>query len=161
MLRLTGRPVSRSWLSTALATCAPLMVVAATAMGRDVVDSKRNADVVRAFYEAALNRKDFDSAARYFGSPYIQHNPHAEDGIEGFHDFIAYLKLNHPNSHWDIKRILVDGDYVIVHTHEVLEPHDRGSAVIDLFRLDHGRIVEHWDVVQPIPAESANSNTMF
>ena len=38
---------------------------------------------------------------------------------------------------------------------------DRGSAVFDMFRVEHGKIMEHWDVIQPIPEKASNKNTMF
>ncbi len=58
--------------------------------------------------------------------------------------------------------MFADGDYVIVHVHAVREPGTRGNAIIDIYRLDgKGQIVEHWDVVQPIPEKAANENGMF
>ena len=57
--------------------------------------------------------------------------------------------------------MFTDGDNVILHVHAVREPGTRGNAIIDIFRLENGKIVEHWDVVQPVPETSANSNSMF
>jgi predicted SnoaL-like aldol condensation-catalyzing enzyme len=75
--------------------------------------------------------------------------------------FLAFLKERYPQSHSDIKQVFADGDYVILHVHAVREPNTLGSAIVDIFKLENGKIVEHWDVVQPIPEKSANSNTMF
>ncbi|SKW40691.1 Uncharacterised protein [Mycobacteroides abscessus subsp. massiliense] len=58
-------------------------------------------------------------------------------------------------------RSAVDGDLVYLHVHSTNDPQDRGQAVVDIFRVDGGKIVEHWDVIQDVPAESANGNTMF
>ncbi|WP_407165619.1 nuclear transport factor 2 family protein [Bradyrhizobium sp. ORS 111] len=120
-----------------------------------------NRKAVLAFYEKGLNQKDADAALAYVGDRYVQHNPNAADGPEGFRKFIAFLRDKFPNSHSEIKRSFVDGDYVILHVHAVREPGTRGNAIIDIFKLENGKIVEHWDAVQPIPETSANNNTMF
>ena len=124
-------------------------------------DPEANKKVVLDFYEKGLNQKDFDAAAKHFGPRYIQHNPGAPDGIEGFKAFIAMRKEKFPNARSEIKRVFADGDYVIVHVHNVPMTGSRGNAIIDIFKLENGKVVEHWDVRQEIPEQSANSNTMF
>ncbi len=108
-----------------------------------------NRKAVLAFYEKGSNQKDADAALAYVGNRYVQHNPGAADGPDGFRKFIAFLREKFPNSHSEIKRSFVDGDYVILHVHAVREPGTRGNAIIDIFKLEDGKIVEHWDVVQP------------
>ncbi|MBB1596228.1 nuclear transport factor 2 family protein [Achromobacter sp. UMC46] len=120
-----------------------------------------NKAAVLAFYEKGLNQKDADAALKYVGDRYVQHNPNAADGPEGFRKFVAFLRDKFPKSHSEIKRAFTDGDYVILHVHAVREPGTRGNAIIDIFRLEQGKIVEHWDAVQPIPEQSANTNGMF
>nr|WP_050420017.1 nuclear transport factor 2 family protein [Bradyrhizobium tropiciagri] len=120
-----------------------------------------NRKAVLAFYDKGLNQKDADAALAYVGNRYVQHNPGAADGPEGFRKFIGFLRDKFPNSHSEIKRSFVDGDYVILHVHAVREPGTRGNAIVDIFKLEDGKIVEHWDVVQPIPENPANNNTMF
>jgi predicted SnoaL-like aldol condensation-catalyzing enzyme len=120
-----------------------------------------NRTVVLAFYEKGLNQKDADAALAHVGDRYVQHNPNAADGPDGFRKFIGFLREKFPNSHSEIKRSFVDGDYVTLHVHAVREPGTRGNAIVDIFKLENGKIVEHWDVVQPIPENPANSNTMF
>jgi predicted SnoaL-like aldol condensation-catalyzing enzyme len=61
----------------------------------------------------------------------------------------------------DFKRLIAEGDLVVVHSHNVPVPGTRGRAVIDIFRLEDGKIVEHWDVVQEVPETAKNNNTMF
>jgi predicted SnoaL-like aldol condensation-catalyzing enzyme len=131
------------------------------ALAADAKQMEENKKTVRALYEAALNKKDFEEASKYLGSKYIQHNPVAADGPEGLKGFIAFLKDKFPNNRSEIKRIFADGDYVIVHVHAVREPGTRGNAIIDIFRLEDGKVVEHWDVIQPIPEKAANNNGMF
>jgi predicted SnoaL-like aldol condensation-catalyzing enzyme len=126
-----------------------------------LADAEANKKAVLEFYDKALNQKDFDAAAKYFGPRYIQHNPGAPDGIEGFKAFITIRKEKFPNAKSEIKRAFADGDYVILHVHAVREPGERGNAIVDIFRLENGKIVEHWDVVQPIPEKTNNNNGMF
>ena len=120
-----------------------------------------NRTAVLAFYEKGLNQKDADAALAHVGDRYLQHNPNAADGPDGFRKFIGFLREKFPNSHSEIKRSFVDGDYVTLHVHAVREPGTRGNAIVDIFKLENGKIVEHWDVVQPIPENPANNNTMF
>ena len=126
-----------------------------------LADAESNKKAVLEFYDKALNQKDFDAAAKYFGPHYIQHNPGAPDGIEGFKAFITMRKEKFPNAKSEIKRAFADGDFVILHVHAMREPGERGNAIVDIFRLENGKIVEHWDVVQPIPEKTANGNGMF
>ena len=133
----------------------------AAAAGSETAQERRNKAAVMAFYDKALNAKDFDAASKYLGSRYTQHNPTAKDGPEGLKAFIVFLKDKFPNGHSEIKQAFADGDYVILHVHAVREPGTRGNAIVDIFKLENGKVVEHWDAVQPIPDNPANGNTMF
>ena len=137
------------------------LLLARPVLAADTLQMEENKKTVRALYEAVLNKKDFDEASKYLGSKYIQHNPNAADGPDGLKGFIGFLKDKFPNNRSEIKRIFADGDYVIVHVHAVREPGTRGNAIIDIFRLENGKVVEHWDAVQPIPEKAANDNGMF
>ncbi len=124
-------------------------------------DMEANKRTVLDFYEAGLNKKDFEAAAKYFGPKYIQHNPGAPDGIEGFKTFVNFLREKFPNSKSEIKKVFAEGDFVILHVHAVREPGTRGRAIVDIFRLENGKIVEHWDVAQDIPEKMPHNNGMF
>ena len=123
----------------------------------------RNKENVVAFYELAFNQHKLEEAvAQYVAEPYIQHNPGVADGGKAFIDAFAPFLKEHPQSHADIKRVVAEDDLVVVHVHSQTAPDDRGEAVIDIFRLDeNGKIVEHWDVVQPVPEKTASGHTMF
>jgi predicted SnoaL-like aldol condensation-catalyzing enzyme len=144
-----------------LAFAVTLCLVFAAAPALAGPEQDANKRTVIAFYDAALNQKDFAAAAPYLGPRYTQHNPNAADGPEGFHRFIDFLREKFPQSHSEIKQAFADGDYVILHVHAVREPGTRGNAIVDIFKLEQGKIVEHWDVIQPIPEQSANGNGMF
>ena len=140
------------------------LVTAAIPQARaaDAKQMEANKKNVVEFYNAVLNDKDFEKASKYVGATYIQHNPIGADGLDGIKGFINFLKEKFPQNKSEIKRIFADGNYVIVHVHAVREPGTRGNAIFDLFRLDdNGKVVEHWDAVQPIPEKSLNNNTMF
>lgn len=137
------------------------MVPVASFGQQHTAEEENNLHTVLSFYEKGLNQKDADAALRFVGARYIQHNPNAADGPEGFRQFINFLRGRYPQSHSEIKRALVDGDFVILHVHSVEAPGLRGKAIVDIFRLENGKIVEHWDTIQPIPEKSANANTMF
>jgi predicted SnoaL-like aldol condensation-catalyzing enzyme len=124
-------------------------------------DLEANKKVVVEFYEKALNQKDYEAAARYFGPRYIQHNPNVPNGPDGLKGLVTLLKEKFPNSRNEIKRVIAEGDLVMLHVHAVREPGQRGTAIVDIFRVENGKIVEHWDVIQPVPEKSANDNTMF
>ena len=120
-----------------------------------------NKETVVAFYDAAINDKDFAAASAYLGDKYIQHNPLAADGPEGLQAFLEFARENLGGFKVEFKRVLADGDFVIVHAHATNGPNDRGNAVMDIFRLEDGKVVEHWDVMQPVPETAQNDNTMF
>jgi predicted SnoaL-like aldol condensation-catalyzing enzyme len=92
---------------------------------------------------------------------YIQHNPLAKTGRDAAIDFLEPFFKSHPDASYSIKRIIADGNLVAVHSHAKFTADDRGLAVVDILRVDHCRIAEHWDVAQPVPEKSANSNGMF
>ncbi len=122
---------------------------------------KENRKTVVDFYEKAINQKDFEAASKYLGPRYLQHNQRAVDGAEGLRNFITFLREKYPKSHSEIKRVFADGDFVILHVHAIREPGTRGMAIVDIFRLENGKIVEHWDVHEDIIEHPANGNGMF
>ncbi len=118
---------------------------------------------VVAFHKKAVFEGEVEDAFRlYAGAVYRQHNPLIEDGEDGLRKFVAALMTTRPDAHGEIKRAFADGDYVILHSHwHGLSDDPRGEAVVDIYRCDDGKVVEHWDVIQPIPEKAANANTMF
>ena len=138
-------------------------VMTSSSWTRSSTDQKveANKETVMEFYESAINHKDFEAAVTFIGGRYVQHSPLIADGMEGLEAFLSFLKTKYPNLRGEIKRVFADGDYVILHTHGVRTPGERGSAIMDIFKLEEGKIVEHWDVIQPIPESAINQNGMF
>ena len=121
-----------------------------------------NKRIVHDFYEMAFNRhKPWEAAKHFFGNRYIQHNPHVQNGAEAFYTYFEAFFKEHPHYHAEIKRIISQGDLVALHLHSRIEDQDRGRAIVDIFRLEKGKIVEHWDVIQDVPEKPVNENTMF
>lgn len=152
-----------SWLThTCIGLAVSLCLFAVDTNADNKTDrSEHNRRTVLEFYDLAINQKDFEAAEAYLGPRYIQHNPSAPDGKEGLRAFIRHLRENQPGYRSEIKRSFVDGDFVILHVHNRPTPDARGRAVVDIFRLEDGKVVEHWDVIQDIPEHPANDNTMF
>ena len=121
----------------------------------------RNRDVVLDFYESGVNRRDYAAAFKHLGDRYIQHNPTAADGPEGFLELFTFIDKSYPEFRVEIRRVFVEGDMVAVHVRSFNSMTKNGEAGVDIFRLENGKIVEHWDVIQPIPDELPHSNTMF
>jgi predicted SnoaL-like aldol condensation-catalyzing enzyme len=134
------------------------VALAAAAQPSQLENNKR---IATEFYDAAINRKDFAAASQYLGSGYRQHNPTAADGSEGLRAFIDFLKTRFPNQRGEIKRVIAEGDLVVLHVHSTRGDDTPGRAIVDIFRIENGKVVEHWDVIQDIPAQAANANGMF
>lgn len=125
-------------------------------------DPERNKHAVISFYEMMFNDcRPAEAIETYAGDVYIQHNPHVQSGKQGFIDYFERMAAEHPGKRVYIKRAFADGDHVILHCHQIW-PEGLEYAGIDIFRLDdRGKIVEHWDVLQEMPTESAHDNGMF
>lgn len=120
-----------------------------------------NRKLVLDFYDQFFNEHETEEAARVVADDYIQHNPQVPDGKEPFVTYFTGFFKENPEARAEVVRSATDGDLVYLHVRSTDGPDDRGSAVVDIFRVEDGTIVEHWDVIQEVPAESANPNTMF
>lgn len=148
--------------SISLWTAGLLLIVPhmAIAQHRHAGSTASNRTTITAFADLFYRQKKVRTAfERYVATDYIQHNPSFPDGREG--PIAGLEKLFGPQAVLDVKRIVVEGDYAVLHILARLNPTERGLAVVDIYRMSKGKIVEHWDVVQPIPAQSANPHPMF
>lgn len=133
-----------------------------TAAAAHAAETERNRAVVTAFFDLFYTQKKVREAFETYVVPgYIQHNPIAPDGRDAAIAALEPFFQNVPTLNYSIQRIIVDGDLAAVHAHMKMNEADRGNAVIDIVRLENGKIVEHWDVIQPVPEKSANPHPMF
>ena len=120
-----------------------------------------NRRVVVDYYQTAFGGDPEKAVADHFGDRYIQHNPDAADGADAFIAYVKWLRSEHPQLSLEIRRVIAEGDMVATHSHLILEPGQPGRALADFFRLENGKVVEHWDVIQEVPETAANPNGMF
>jgi predicted SnoaL-like aldol condensation-catalyzing enzyme len=153
-------------MRTNLALClAAFTLVAANAVAANAVAATCTLTpkqvVTKFMTQFYVDKKVREAFETWVDPGYIQHNPMAETGRNAAVKFLEPFFASHPDVHYTIARIIADGNLVAVHSHGVFAPGDRGIAVVDILRVDGCKVMEHWDVVQPVPEKSANSNTMF
>ncbi len=121
--------------------------------------------VTQFLHEFYIEKKVRSSFEKWVDPGYIQHNPYAQTGREPAINFLEKFMADNPGQKSDIRRIIADGNLVAAHSHGWNEngtpAEKRGFAVVDMFRVEGCKVMEHWDVLQPVPEAAANTNTMF
>ncbi len=125
------------------------------------MDLEQNKYNAIAFYKMAYLGKPKQAIEKYVGNEYIQHNPDVADGTQGFIDYFERMQKEYPEKAIEFVRCIAEGNLVALHTHQTWPGNDQ-YVTMDFFRFDdNGKICEHWDAIQQIPAASANPNTMY
>ncbi|MFM5953438.1 MAG: nuclear transport factor 2 family protein [Novosphingobium sp.] len=143
-----------------------LIALAAAALAPQPAEAKAchlsPKQVVSTFMTRFYVERDVRGAFETWVDPgYIQHNPMAATGRDAAIAFLEPFFKANPAGRVEIKRIIADGDLVAVHSWSRLSESDRGMAVVDILRVKGCKVVEHWDVLQPVPEKAANTNGMF
>src|SRR5262249_900602 len=113
---------------------------AANVLHDEQVRLDANKELVLAFYRKMIAEKDPEGARAYMGETYTQHSPYAKDGFEGVAEFARSFKRDFPNHHYEVKRVVAEGEYVVLHLHGKSGPNPHGEAVIDIFRVRNGKV---------------------
>ena len=145
-----------------VAALAAVLTTPAVAAPKAATCSLTPKQVVTRFMDEFYTRKQVRSAFERWVDPgYIQHNPYVATGRAAAVDFLTGFIEQNPAYHAKIHRIIADGNLVAVHSQVWMKEGDNGSAVVDILRVKGCRVLEHWDVLQPVPEQAANSNGMF
>lgn len=118
----------------------------------------KNKELVATFFQRVFNDHDVDLGLELMSDNYIQHNqmvpPGKEAMREGFKRGIESVST-------EIKQIIAEGDRVAVQHHIKFEPNSLGAVVIDIFRIEDGKLAEHWDAVSPVPENPPFPKPLF
>jgi len=117
-------------------------------------DPEANKRLVMEFYQTVVVGADFSNVERYLSPDYIQHSPLAANGVDGLREFVAEFSATYPDTRLEFKRVIAEGDLVATHSHVVRFAGDRGHSVMDWFRVQDGRVAEHWESVTEIPEKT-------
>jgi predicted SnoaL-like aldol condensation-catalyzing enzyme len=122
---------------------------------------EKNLKLVLDFYDVLINGRQYDRASEFLHDDYVQHKPEVETGAKGVVDFVRSIYEKAPGHEARIVRSFVDGDHVILHVHIMNAVEATDLAVMDIFRVEKGKLVEHWDVAAPISGTARNDNGVF
>ena len=129
---------------------------------------KENLDKAIYCMEILESRNDLKASQRInilreecYEESFVEHSPHISGGREGLFRLFEGRYKEFPELSMLIKRSASEGDLVWLHLHVKRTPESRGAALMHIFRLKDGLIVEHWGVGQPVPENPKNNNTMF
>ena len=122
---------------------------------------EKNLKAVLDFYDVVINGQQYSRVYEFVDKNYIQHKPEVEDGPEGLLDFVRWIYSQSPQHKARIVRSFADGDHVILHVHILNGAEAKDIAVMDIFRVENGILMEHWDVASPVPQTAKNDNGVF
>lgn len=124
--------------------------------------TQKNKEMVMAAYQALFGDHDLGALDLYWSDDYIQHNPHMTDGKQGVRDFMTQLGiLNGPKQQVAFLRVIAENDLVMVQTRSPAYGSAPEMVYVDIFRVENDKVVEHWDVIQSVPADQTNPRPMY
>jgi len=121
--------------------------------------SNKNAAV--SFLKLAASGEVREAYSKFVGAGFRHHNPFFEGSVESLRAGMEENARQNPNKIFEVKRAIAEGDLVVTHSHVQQKPGELGAAVVHIFRFENDRIVELWDLGQPVPEKSPNQYGMF
>ncbi len=127
----------------------------------DLDKTQTNKSIATSIIQDVLMGQNPNNITNYIAEDYIQHNPQIDNGLQGIQDAVAYLtSINNMFQYNTIHKVVGEGNFVLTVSEGTWN--GTSNAFYDLFRIENGKAVEHWDVIQPVPNEGlANENGMF
>ena len=129
--------------------------------GRRNIMKDSNKDSAVTFLKLAASGKVREAYSKFVGLGFRHHNPFFEGSAESLSAGMEENARQNPDKVFEVKRVTADSEFVVVHSHVRQKPDDLGAAVVHIFRFEKARIVELWDVGQPLPENSPNQYGMF
>ncbi len=123
-------------------------------------NSNENKRLVAGYYAKVWNARDAGATAQFVADEYLQHNPQVPNGRVPLESFLTGFFKEVPDAGFTVVRLIAEDDLVVAHCLFKLNALDRGTAVVDVYRIKDGRLVEHWDVKEPVPESTVNGNSM-
>jgi len=111
--------------------------------------ARETKEMIEAFYKEFFNDHKIEAADQYVREDYIQHNPGVDQGRECLKQAFAEKFKTEPTFHLNIIRIIVEDDMAAVYLKNVDPEGNTKARVVDIYRIQDGRLAEHWDVLQP------------
>jgi len=121
-------------------------------------DNKANAI---AFLKLAASGEVSEAFSKLVASSFKHHNQFFEGSADSLQAGMQENALANPNKVFEVKRVISEGDFVVIHSHVKQKPSDLGTAVVHIFRFENEKIVELWDLGQAIIENSPNQHGMF
>jgi predicted SnoaL-like aldol condensation-catalyzing enzyme len=123
--------------------------------------SDSNKGVATSFLNLASSGRVDEAYSKFVGNGFRHHNAFFEGSMESLRAGMKENAIQNPAKVFEVKRVIAEGDFVVTHSHVQQKPGDLGAAVVHIFRFENGKIVELWDLGQPIPENSPNQYGMF
>lgn len=135
-------------------------IALAMSLGAPSFAEQSPTDIVKEYVDVVINGRQIDRIDEFIAEDLIQRNPNLPNGREPLREFWTGMTTANPEFNVDVVRIISEGDLVVEHSVARLKAGDVGFAVVDIYRVEDGLIVEHWDVLQEMPEETASGNHM-